>query len=70
VKEGQPIHGELVTLKPRGESPRLFDVDVVHDARPVQPRSGSAQVATRSYRDNWDRIFGAPPPREPGAPDN
>ncbi|MBM4377139.1 MAG: hypothetical protein FJ095_18825 [Deltaproteobacteria bacterium] len=70
VKEGQPLHGEVVSLKPRPESPRLFDVDLVYDARPEKPRSGPAQVATRSYRDNWDRIFAAPRARDSGALDN
>jgi hypothetical protein len=61
AKEGQPIHGELVNLRPRPEHAQLFDVDVVHDARPSESRSGPPQVATTAYRENWDRVFGARP---------
>ncbi|MBM4357430.1 MAG: hypothetical protein FJ096_04895 [Deltaproteobacteria bacterium] len=71
TKEGQPIHGELVSLRQRPEHAQLFDVDVVHDARSAPPRSapprsapsrsGPAQVATPAYRSNWERVFGARP---------
>lgn len=56
VREGQPIHGELVALRPREGSP-LIDVQVLHDARP--PATGRpAKVATAAFRAGWDRIFG------------
>lgn len=70
MKEGQPIHGEVVNLKPRRDSPQLFDVDVLHDPRPEGARSGPAQVATRAYRENWDQVFGGKRLRGPGALDN
>ena len=69
VREGMPIHGELVSLKPRPSSPLLCDVQVHYkppgndqaasrpSARPSARRKGPAQVATDSYRDNWDSIW-------------
>jgi hypothetical protein len=69
TKEGQPIHGEVVKLIPREGQPRLFDVDVVvPKAAPPRaddtagPRKGPAQVATDTYRENWELIFA---PRAP-----
>lgn len=59
AKDGEPIHGELVRLKARPEHGQLYDVDVLHDARPAGSHPGPARVATAAYRDNWDRIFGA-----------
>jgi hypothetical protein len=57
MEEGKPINGEVVSLRPRGESPLLFDVDVVH--APEGARTGPAQVSTDSYREGWQSIFGA-----------
>src|SRR4051812_24323701 len=64
AKDGQPIHGELVRLKAREESPRVFDVEVLADTRSREARSGPAQVATTAYRKNWDAIFAAAPDDE------
>jgi hypothetical protein len=61
LQEGRPIRGEVVTLTRRKEHERLFDVDVVVPREEVQsgaPRNGPAQVATDTYRDNWEAIFG------------
>ena len=61
LKQGKPIQGEVVSLKPRPEFPLLCDVKVELDA--AQPggekssHAGPAQVATDQYRRNWDRIF-------------
>jgi len=69
LKEGVPIHGEVVTLKPRPEFPLLCDVDVnytppeqVADVakRSDEARRGPAQVASESYRENWDAIWSRP----------
>jgi hypothetical protein len=62
VKDGQPILGrEVVTLKPRPDSPALCDVEVVQPAEQATPgRPGPAQVATDEYRENWERIFSKP----------
>jgi len=69
LKEGEAIHGELVKLKPRPEFPLLCDVEV-ELASPASkaasaPRKlshgGPAQVATPSYRANWDAIWSKKP---------
>ena len=58
LDEGKPIHGEVVRLKPREESPALFDVEVQHDARPDRPSSGRpAKVTTEQYRKGWESIW-------------
>ena len=62
AQHGRPIHGELVRLKPRPESERLFDVEVLVPARTEREQGGPAQVATDAYRTNWDRVFGKPQP--------
>ena len=67
LREGMPIQGEVVSLRPRESFPLLCDVDVLYTppatatppksaARPVR-RKGPAQVATDDYRDNWDSIW-------------
>lgn len=67
AQEGRPLQGELVRLKPRSESERLFDVEVLVSREELAgARSGPAQVATESYRANWEAIFGAP--EEPELP--
>jgi len=53
--DGKPIHGEVVRLEPRKESPALFDVEVQHDARVASRRP--AQVATDQYRKGWESIW-------------
>lgn len=59
TQDGKPIHGEVVRLKPRDESGRVFDVEVLAAPPTLPPRaSGPAQVATNTYRANWDAIFG------------
>lgn len=82
IREGVPIHGEVVSLKPRADYPALCDVEVKyapprvhtdpelanspssHAAPPQLPaparRKGPAQVATDTYRDNWDSIWSQP----------
>ena len=70
LKEGQPVHGEVVRLTPRKDTPLVYDVKVeVPD--PSKPRptdtlaspesvaslNGPAQVATEAYRQNWDLIW-------------
>jgi hypothetical protein len=62
LEQGKPIHGEVVRLRPREHSPLVCDVEVEVPA-PTQSApavtSGPAQVATESYRKNWDAIYGA-----------
>ena len=73
LREGQPIQGEVLSLRPRENFPMLCDVDVLYTppvaaaAKPSVPspapssrplrRKGPAQVATDDYRDNWDSIW-------------
>ena len=59
AKAGQPIAGELVRLTPRADAPFVCDVAVEY-APPAEAKlshGGPAQVATRSYRQNWDAIW-------------
>ncbi len=61
LKEGKSITGEIVQLIPREGSPRAFDVKVMAKIDgPAALPAGPAQVATREYRDGWDRVFGPP----------
>lgn len=66
VEQGKPLQGELVRLKPRKETPHVCDVETLMKApapvgrqssSPDKPRSGPAQVATATYRKNWDMIW-------------
>lgn len=65
VREGEPLHGELATLKRRKDSPHLYDVEVHFKPEPTpartppRPSSGPAKVASRTYRAGWDRIWGS-----------
>jgi hypothetical protein len=58
LTEGKPIAGEVVTLKPRPEAPRICDVSVQHETKKPARTDGPAQVATDAYRDNWEATFG------------
>lgn len=63
VESGQPLTGDLVSLRRRPEFPLLFDVDVQVES-PLKPRhttdraAGPARVATAAYRRGWDAIWG------------
>lgn len=70
LEAGKPIHGEVVRLRPRANAPFVCDVEVEFagpareagssssaDAA-IGASSGPAQVATESYRKNWDAIYG------------
>lgn len=63
LKEGEPVEGEVLKLTPREEAPLLYDVDVeVPRGRLNAPggsesRKGPAQVASSTYRSNWDSIW-------------
>jgi len=66
MKDGQPlVGGEIVKLAPREGAPQVCDVQVLQKIEPpgrrddgVRDSTKPAQVATRAYRDSWDRIFG------------
>lgn len=68
MKDGAPIHGEVVKLTPREGAPGVCDVEVSY-APPSSARAASApshgargkgppKVATNGYREGWDEIFG------------
>jgi hypothetical protein len=65
MREGRalPPKSEVVKLTPRKESQWLYDVRVEHAVAPAseaaRASSGPPQVATRAYRDSWERTFGA-----------
>ncbi len=67
LREGKPLgKGEVVSLSRRQDAPALYDVKVEHKleapeapaAPPQKSTPGPAQVATRAYRESWERIFG------------
>jgi hypothetical protein len=72
LEEGKAITGDVVQLKPREGAPHLCDVSVAYSvpkatAPAAETRASHnkpAQVANATYRDSWDRIFGAPEPRD------
>jgi hypothetical protein len=73
IKEGETPQGELVKLTPRPDLPLLCDVQVEVPEGTVNAKGGSdgdkartvhngpAQVATDSYRANWDAIWNKAP---------
>ncbi len=74
LREGQPLTpgGEVVRLVERAGTPCLYDVKVDYEvpgtrAPSERSASGPAQVATRAYRDSWERTF-APAPRSNDRP--
>lgn len=66
LQEGRPITGEVVTLAPRKDNPRVCDVTASY--RPptmAVAHKGPANVATDAYRDGWDEVFGKKPSSVP-----
>ncbi len=65
LQEGRPIVGEVVSLEPRKENPRVCDVRSSYappsTAAAATAHKGPARVATQAYRDGWDEIFGQKP---------
>ena len=59
LDEGKPIHGEVVRLKAREDSPVLFDVEVHHDTR--ASTGGPPKVASDQYRRGWESIWAKKP---------
>jgi hypothetical protein len=57
LREGKPIDGEVVSLRPNADMPLLCDVKVeLPDRRGTS--DGPAQVASEDYRRGWDAIWG------------
>src|SRR4051812_19524663 len=52
LEEGKPITGEVVTLAPRKDNPRVCDVKESFCA--PSTHKGPAKVATEAYREGWD----------------
>lgn len=63
LEEGRPITGEIVTLAPRKDNPRVCDVKESY--APPATHKGPAKVATTAYRAGWDEIFGQKPTSTP-----
>jgi len=57
LEEGKPVTGEIVTLAPRKENPRVCDVKESYRPPTAAKLKGPAQVATKEYRDNWEEVF-------------
>lgn len=59
VKEGQPIHGDVLKLSQREEHERLFDVEVLAEqpSGASAARKGPAKVTSEAYRRGWDSVF-------------
>ena len=66
LQEGRPITGEVVTLSPRQDNPRVCDVTDSYRAPTAASAAtssaiehkGPANVATDAYRDGWEQVFG------------
>lgn len=60
LQQGRPIVGEVVTLVPRKDNPRICDVSDSYKppTTAMSVHKGPANVATDAYRDGWDDIFG------------
>lgn len=63
LKQGQPLVGEVVRLSQRDESERLFDVEVLVNARtnpapPQRSHKGPPRVSSNAFRSHWDDVFG------------
>jgi hypothetical protein len=68
LEHGRPMTpgAQVVQLTPRETSPHLFDVKVEYEVDAGSAAAhGPAQVATRAYRESWERTFG---PRTDKAP--
>jgi hypothetical protein len=65
LQEGRPITGEVVTLSPRKDNPRVCDVTDSYRAPALA--KGPANVATDAYRAGWDEVFGKKPSSIPPA---
>lgn len=67
LKDGQPLAGDIVQLKPRSGAPWICDVETQFSSSELRSGSasgkaapkhpGPARVATDAYRENWDAIW-------------
>lgn len=63
VRDGKPIHSELIGLKPRPDG--NFSVETLYEPESARTKSaetrrseGPAMVNSRGYRDGWEGIWG------------
>ena len=61
LQEGRPITGEIVTLEPRKDNPRVCDVKDSYKPIAMATHKGPANVSNDAYREGWDEIFGTKP---------
>lgn len=60
LQDGQPIsQSEEVLHIDRIEGSPFYSAETMHGSR----KSGPSQVATSSYRANWDKVFKKPSPQ-------
>jgi hypothetical protein len=69
AREGMPLDGDLVRLKPRESFPMVCDVETLlelpAEARQDRgTRQGPPQVTTEAYRRGWEAVFGRVEPRD------
>ena len=64
LREGKPIDGEVISLRPRKDYPFVCDVKVElpasADGDQRSTTDGPAQVASDGYRRGWEAIWGRP----------
>jgi len=64
MREGEPIDGEVIALRPRKDMPMVYSVRTEYDPKsnaghaPSLRNPGPAHVSTDEYRRGWDTIFG------------
>jgi hypothetical protein len=57
LREGKPITGEVVSLEPRADNPRVCDVTASYTPKATRGK-GPPQIASSAYRSGWEEIFG------------
>ncbi len=69
LRDGEPLQGEVVKLKPHKDFPMLCDVETILPTKEIRqqvqaqadlpmPSKGPAKVTTHAYRKNWTTIWG------------
>ena len=61
LEDGKPIQGEVVRLRPRHDSPVVFDVETQHGRTFARKAGGPPKVTNAAYRDGWDSIWSRQP---------
>lgn len=62
LKDGVPIHGEVVQIQPLEEAPGCYEVkdhcSVSRTQPSPKPAKGPAKVSSDQYRNGWERVYG------------